>query len=73
MGSKKDAFYRIVVSDGRATPSGRFVDLLGTYDPGTSPATVRLDVAKTEEWIRNGAHPSATVRSLLGQVKRAQA
>ena len=65
MGAKKDAFYRVVVSDSRSTPSGRFVDVLGTYDPGTDPATVRIDVDRADEWIRRGAHPSNTVKSLL--------
>lgn len=71
MGSKKDAYYRIVVSDSRLTPQGRFVDVLGTYDPGTDPAKVEFDVTKAESWIAKGAHPSATVKSLMGQVRRA--
>ncbi len=71
MGSKQDAFYRIVVSDSRSTPRGAFVAVLGHYDPGTDPATVKLDVARAEDWIRKGAHPSDTVRSLLDQAKRA--
>ena len=69
MGSKKDPFYRVVVSDSRKRPSGRFVETLGTYDPGQDPAQVRLDVAKADEWIRKGAQPSATVRSLLDRVR----
>jgi len=72
MGSKQDAFYRVVVSDSRSTPSGRFVDVLGTYNPGTDPATVRLDVTRAENWIRQGAHPSDTVKSLLVKAKTAQ-
>jgi len=73
MGTKHDAFYRVVVSDSRSTPRGPFVDSLGYYDPGTDPATVRIDVAKAESWIRKGAHPSDTVKSLLVQAKRAEA
>ena len=73
MGSKRDAFYRVVVSDSRLTPSGRFVETLGTYDPGCDPARVQLDVAKADEWIRKGAQPSATVRSLLDRARAAQA
>ena len=69
MGSRQDAYYRVVVSDSQKTPQGPFVDTLGTYDPGTQPATVKLDVAKAEEWIRKGAHPSETVRSLLEKAK----
>ena len=71
MGTKKDAFYRVVVSDSRFTPNGRFLENLGTYDPGTDPATVKLDVARIESWISKGAHPSDTVRSLLGRARSA--
>lgn len=73
MGSKHDAFYRVVVSDSRLRPTGRFVDTVGTYDPGTDPGTVKLDVARTEEWIRKGALPSQTVRRLLHRAKAAEA
>ena len=73
MGSKHDAFYRVVVSDSRLRPTGRFVDTVGTYDPGTDPATVKLDVTRTEEWIRKGALPSQTVRRLLHRAKAAEA
>ena len=73
MGAKKDSFYRIVVSDSRSTPQGRFVDVLGTYDPTSEASGVKLDLAKAEEWISKGAHASATVRSLISQVKRSNA
>lgn len=69
MGCKKKPFYRVVVSDSRSTPRGRFVDNLGTYDPGADPAAVRLDLARADEWIRKGAHPSDTVRSLMSRVR----
>jgi small subunit ribosomal protein S16 len=69
MGSKQAAFYRVVVSDSRSTPQGRFVDVLGTYDPGSAPAAVKIDVARAEHWIRRGAHPSDTVRSLLSKAR----
>ena len=55
MGAKHAAFYRIVVSDSRSTPRGRFVETVGTYDPATDPAAVKLDVERTEDWIRKGA------------------
>ena len=73
MGSKQDAFYRVVVSDSRKTPTGRFIEVLGTYDPGTDPATVKLNVERAEDWIRKGAHPSDTVKSLLVKAKSAEA
>ena len=73
MGSRQDPFYRIVVSDSRSTPNSSFVESLGTYNPGTNPGTVQLDVAKAEAWIKKGAHPSETVKSLLVRAKGAQA
>lgn len=69
MGSRQEPHYRVVVSDSRKTPGGRVVDTLGYYDPGTEPATVRLDMARTEGWIRKGAHPSETVRSLIEKAR----
>jgi small subunit ribosomal protein S16 len=69
MGAKHEPFYRVVVSDSRKTPRGAFVDIVGTYDPGSEPAAVRLDVARTEDWIRKGAHPSDTVKSLLAKAR----
>ena len=71
MGAKKDAFYRVIVSDSRKTPSGRFVDVLGTHDPRVNPAITQIDVAKADEWIRKGAHPSPTVKSLISHARQA--
>lgn len=73
MGSKQSAFYRVVVSDSRSTPTGKFVDVVGTYHPGTDPATVKLDVARAEEWLSKGALPSPTVKRLLVRAKSAGA
>jgi small subunit ribosomal protein S16 len=73
MGSKKVPFYRVVVSDSRVPPTGRFVDTVGHYDPCKEPADFKLDVEKIEGWIQKGAHPSETVKSLLDKAKGAQA
>ena len=73
MGTKQDAFYRVVVSESRFAPTGRFVDVLGTYDPGQDPAAVKLDVERADQWIRKGAHPSDTVKRLLSKARAAQA
>ncbi len=73
MGATHNAFYRVVVSDSRSRPTGRFVEVLGHYDPGTDPATVRLNAERAEEWIRKGAQPSPTVKRLLLRAKTAQA
>lgn len=67
LGAKKKPFYRVVVADARSPRDGRFIEELGFYDPNTSPATVKIDEAKTLEWLANGARPSDTAKSLLKQ------
>lgn len=64
-GSKKNPFYRIVATDSRNARDGRFIEIVGTYNPLTQPATVKLDKEKIEKWLSVGAQPSDTVRSLL--------
>jgi small subunit ribosomal protein S16 len=73
MGSRQDPFYRVVVSDSQRTPRSRFVDTLGTYDPGHAPAKILIDVPRAESWIRKGAHASETVKSLLVRARGSQA
>ena len=65
MGAKKAPFYRIVVADSRYPRDGRFIEELGTYDPKADPSAVKVDADKVREWIKNGAQPTETVRSLL--------
>ncbi len=65
MGAKKAPFYRIVVADSRYPRDGRFIEEIGTYDPMTEPATVKVDGDKAKEWIANGAQPTDTVKALL--------
>jgi len=65
MGAKKRPFYRLVVADARSPRDGRFIEQLGIYDPLTSPATIRIDGEKVNEWISKGAQPSDAARSLL--------
>lgn len=67
MGAKKNPFYRIVVADSRAPRDGRFIEVLGNYDPSTQPALVNVDEAKVMDWISKGAQPTDTVRSLLSK------
>ncbi len=64
-GKKGRPFYHIVVADGRAPRDGRFIEKLGTYNPMTEPATVVLNFDSAVKWLKNGAQPSDTVRSLL--------
>ena len=65
MGAKKNPFYRVVVADSRFPRDGRFIEEIGTYDPGKDPAEVKIDAEKAKKWIANGAQPTDTVRALL--------
>lgn len=64
-GAKKAPFYRIVVADSRSPRDGRFIEILGRYNPRTQPSTVVLDVDKAEAWIAKGAELSETAAKLL--------
>lgn len=65
MGVKKKPFYRLVVADSRFPRDGRFIEVVGTYDPNLNPPIVNLDREKVQSWVNRGANLSATVRSLL--------
>ncbi|AMW98397.1 30S ribosomal protein S16 [Rummeliibacillus stabekisii] len=65
IGAKKSPFYRIVVADSRSPRDGRSIETIGTYNPLTSPAEVKIDETKALAWLTNGAKPSDTVRNLF--------
>lgn len=65
MGAKKAPFYRVVVADSRYPRDGRFIEEIGYYDPTKDPAVVKIDAEKAEQWIKNGAQPTDTVKKLL--------
>jgi len=65
MGMKKKPFYRIVVADERASRDGRFIDEIGYYNPVSNPVELKIDNEKAQQWIKNGAQPTDTVRGLL--------
>ena len=65
MGAKKAPFYRVVVADSRYPRDGRFIEEIGTYDPLTEPATIKIDMERAKYWISNGAQPTDTVKALL--------
>jgi len=65
MGAKKAPFYRIVVADSRYPRDGRFIEEIGTYDPMKEPAEIKVDGERALEWIKTGAQPTDTVKSLL--------
>ncbi len=64
-GKKRAPFYHIVVADSRSPRDGKIIEQLGTYDPMTEPATIKLDKEKVEAWIKNGAKPTDTVKALI--------
>ena len=65
MGMKKKPFYRVVVADVASPRDGRFIEEIGYYNPMTEPATVKIDADKAKQWIKNGAQPTETARTLL--------
>jgi small subunit ribosomal protein S16 len=65
MGAKKDPYYRIVAADSRYPRDGRFIESIGTYNPSTKPAEVKVNEEAALRWLSNGAQPSDTVRDLL--------
>ena len=68
-GAKKAPYYHIVVADSRSPRDGRIVEQIGSYDPMTNPATIKLDKEKVEKWIKNGAKPTDTVTALIEKAK----
>jgi len=64
-GKKKAPYYHIVVADSRSPRDGRIIEQIGTYDPMTEPSTLKLDRKKADEWIKNGARPTDTVKHLI--------
>ena len=68
IGAKKHPFYRLVVADSRSPRDGKFIEILGTYDPMTEPVKLNLDQEKIKAWLQKGARPSDTARAfLIGQ------
>ena len=65
IGAKKNPYYRVVVADSRFPRDGRFIEILGTYNPMVEPAEIKIDAEKAQKWIKNGAQPTDTVKALL--------
>ena len=64
-GSKKNPIYRVVAADSRSPRDGRFIEIIGRYNPQTNPSTIELDEAKVKEWLSKGAQPTNSVARLL--------
>lgn len=65
IGAKKAPFYRIVVADSRAPRNGKFIEEIGTYNPLVTPVEIKIDAERAEQWMKNGAQPTDTVRALI--------
>ena len=65
VGSKKNPVYRVVVADSRSPRDGKFIEIIGRYNPQANPSLIELDEAKIRDWMSKGAQPSETVRRLL--------
>ena len=65
MGAKKKPFYRVVVAHKESPRDGRFIEILGTYDPRTQPETVNLKADRVSHWLNTGAQPSESVGRIL--------
>jgi small subunit ribosomal protein S16 len=67
LGRKKHPFYRIIVADSERQRDGKFLDIVGTYDPMQNPAAITINNGKLQDWIGKGAQPSTTVKSLIAK------
>ena len=65
VGSKKNPIYRVVAADERAPRDGKFLEIVGRYNPQTDPSTIELDEAKVKDWLAKGAQPTDAVRRIL--------
>jgi small subunit ribosomal protein S16 len=73
VGSKKNPIYRVVVADSRSPRDGKFIEIIGRYNPQTDPSTIELDDAKIQEWIAKGAQPSDAVKKLIKAAAKSEA
>jgi len=64
-GARKKPFYRVVVADAKMPRDGRFIEIVGTYNPLSEPSEVKIDKKKVEKWLKRGAIPTRTVEKLL--------
>jgi small subunit ribosomal protein S16 len=65
VGSKKNPIWRVVVADQRSPRDGRFIEVIGHYNPQTEPSTIRIDEERMQHWLARGAQPTGTVKQLM--------
>ena len=73
LGAKKAPFYRIVVADSRSPRDGKAIAEIGYYDPTKQPSVLKIDIDAANQWIKNGAQPTDTVKALLKKASTAKA
>ncbi len=69
-GTTRKPAYRVVVADSRAARDGKFIEVIGHYNPLSNPPTIKIQVERAQEWIKKGAQPSNTVKNLLARAGR---
>jgi small subunit ribosomal protein S16 len=70
-GTKNVPYYKVVVADQRSPRDGKFIEIIGNYDPKKEGLNANIDLARVDYWVKNGAQPSDTVRSLVKKVRKA--
>lgn len=65
LGDKKSPFYRVVVADARVARDGQYIEQIGTYNPLTNPADIKINAELANKWLKNGAQPTETAKTLL--------
>ncbi len=64
-GTKKKPFYRVVVAESSSPRDGKFIEIIGTYDPRKDPVEIKLEGEKVSEWLKKGAQPTMAVKAIL--------
>ena len=72
-GTKNVPYYKVVVTDQRSPRDGKFIEIIGNYDPRKEGLNAKIDLTRVDYWVKNGAQPSDTVRSLVKKIRKADA
>ncbi|MDB6172059.1 MAG: rpsP [Chthoniobacteraceae bacterium] len=71
-GTTNSPYYKVVVADQRSPRDGKFIEIIGNYDPKKQGDNAKIDISRAEYWISKGAQPSDTVRSLIKRVRKSE-
>lgn len=70
LGKRGQPFYRIIVNEAKSKRDGKFIDLLGTYNPMSDPKEIKIDQVKYQDWLKKGAQPTNTVKGLFKRASK---